>query len=223
MKPHLKIDFVSDIACPWCAIGLNSLETALTRVGDEIDVELHFQPFELNPQMPASGQDANEHLMQKYGLTPEQAARTREGITERGAQVGFRFDMSKRSRIYNTFDAHRLLHWAEEKGRGAALKHALLDIYFAEGGNPSDHAVLADAAKRVGLDTAEAMEILSSQTFAKEVRERQQFYTERGIHAVPSVIVNDQHLIQGGQPPEVFEQALRRLANVEPADLAARA
>ena len=121
----LRIDFVSDISCPWCAIGLNALEQALAEVQGEISAELHFQPFELNPQMPAEGQDIDEHIAQKYGASKEQMAANREQIRRRGEEVGFVFGEGKRSRIYNTFDAHRLLYWAESQGRQHALKLAL--------------------------------------------------------------------------------------------------
>jgi predicted DsbA family dithiol-disulfide isomerase len=208
----MKIDFVSDVSCPWCAIGLQSLETALQRLGSEVQAELHFQPFELNPQMAPEGEEITEHLVRKYGITAEQAQANRESIRQRGAALGFTFDMDKRARIYNTFDAHRLLHWAEHEGRQRELKHALLRAYFTEGQDPSDHGVLARMAAEVGLDAERAKQILASDEFADEVRERERFYLDHGVHAVPSVIINDRHLIQGGQPPEVFEQALRRLA-----------
>jgi predicted DsbA family dithiol-disulfide isomerase len=212
MAAQLKIDFVSDVSCPWCVIGLKSLETALTKVKGDIQVELHFQPFELNPQMGAEGQDIVEHITQKYGSSPTDIERNREAIRARGAALGFEFNMQKRGRIYNTFDAHRLLHWAESEGKQEALKNALFTAYFTEGRDPSDHAVLADLAQKVGLDAQRAAAILASDEFSAEVREREKFYTDRGIQAVPSVIINDQHLIQGGQPSEVFEQALRQLA-----------
>jgi len=212
MPTPLKIDFVSDIACPWCVIGLKSLEAALARLGDEIDVELHFQPFELNPQMPPEGEDITEHIAKKYGSTPEQSARNREMIRARGAEVGFTFDMQKRGRIYNTFDAHRLLHWAGNEGKQRELKMALFVAYFTEGKNPSDRAILVEVAAKVGLDAVRAGEILASDEFAKAVREHEQFYLTNGIHAVPSVVINNRHLIQGGQPAEVFERALRELA-----------
>jgi predicted DsbA family dithiol-disulfide isomerase len=210
----LKIDFVSDVSCPWCAIGLASLERALERLGGDVAPELHFQPFELNPGMPAGGQDITEHLTQKYRTTPEQQAQAREAIRERGAAVGFEFRKEGRGRVYNTFDAHRLLHWAALEGgeRQHALKKALLKAYFTEGRSPGDHDVLARAAGEAGLDEARAREILAGDEFAADVREREQFYLSHGIHAVPAVIVNDRHLIQGGQPPEVFEQALRQIA-----------
>ncbi len=215
MPTKLRLDFVSDIACPWCVIGLKSLETALDRLGTEVEVELHFQPFELNPHMSPEGEDITEHIAKKYGSTPEQSAQAREMIRARGAELGFTFDMQKRGRIYNTFDAHRLLRWAAGEGKERALKMALFNAYFTDGRNPSDHSVLVDVAESVGLDGARARTILASDEFANEVREREQFYVNNGIHAVPSVIVNNRHLIQGGQPPEVFERALSGLADEE--------
>ncbi len=223
MAQTLKIDFVSDVSCPWCAIGLSALEKAIAKVDGEVRADLHFQPFELNPKMPAEGQDTTEHLTEKYGSTAEQQAAIRETIRERGAQVGFTFRMEGRARIYNTFDAHRLLHWAEMEDHGDggtrqhALKKALLEAYFTDGQNPSSHELLARVAGEVGLDTARAKEILDSDEFAAEVREREQYYLNAGIHSVPAVIINDRHLISGGQPVEVFEQALRQIAASEPA------
>lgn len=213
MKP-LHIDFVSDVACPWCAVGLASLEQALHKLEGEVAVDLQFQPFELNPQMGPEGQDVTEHLTQKYGSTPEQQAQARAGIAQRGAAVGFAFNKEGRGRVWNTFDAHRLLTWAGEQGaeQQRALKMALLKAYHGEGRSPADPAVLADAAASVGLDRAQAQAVLASGRYADEVREREQRFQQLGIHAVPSVIVNNRHLIQGGQPPEVFEQALRQIA-----------
>jgi predicted DsbA family dithiol-disulfide isomerase len=211
MSKHIKIDFISDVSCPWCVIGLKSLEQALSRVSDEISVDMHFQPFELNPQLGAAGEDSAEHLKKKYGATPEQSARNREMIRARGEELGFRFEMSKRARIYNTFDAHRLLHWAELEGRQLALKHALFAAYFTAGKNPSDHDVLVAIAGEVGLNTGRARQILASDLYAEEVRARERYYLEQGIHAVPAVIINDRHLIEGGQPVEVFERAIRQI------------
>ncbi|MBA4341053.1 MAG: disulfide bond formation protein DsbA [Methylibium sp.] len=209
----MKIDFVSDVSCPWCAIGLKSLEQALSRL-PELQVELNFQPFELNPQMVPEGQDINEHLAQKYGAGPEQLAHTREAIRQRGEALGFTFTMGARSRIYNTFDAHRLLHWAHTQGGSLQrdLKLALFTAYFTEGRNPGAHEVLLGAAEAVGLDRSAAEAVLASGAFADEVREAEAFYQSQGISSVPAVIINDRHLISGGQPPEMFEQALRQIA-----------
>lgn len=214
MAGKVKIDFVSDVACPWCAVGLASLERALERVGGEVATELHFQPFELNPQMPPGGQDVTEHLTEKYGSTPEQQAQARDAIRERGAALGFAFRKEGRGRVYNTFDAHRLLYWAALEGgeRQHALKKALLEAYHGEGKVMEDPEVLAEAAAKAGLDPARARAILASGEFAAEVRKQEGFYQSQGIHAVPSVILNDRYLVQGGQPPELFEQALRQAA-----------
>jgi predicted DsbA family dithiol-disulfide isomerase len=214
----LKIDFVSDVSCPWCAIGLASLERALEQLGGAVKAQLHFQPFELNPSMPPGGQDITEHLTQKYRTTREQQEASREAIRQRGRAVGFEFRKEGRDRIYNTFNAHRLLHWAGEQGaqQQLALKKALFKAYFTDGRSPEDTQVLLDAAQAAGLPLERAREILFGDEYAREVREQEEFYTGHGIHAVPAVIVNDRHLIQGGQPPEVFEQALRQIAAQTP-------
>ncbi len=210
---HLRIDFVSDISCPWCVIGLKSLEQALENMTDAATAELHFHPFELNPQMAPEGEDIGEHLQRKYGATPEQGERTRKMIRERGAELGFRFDMDKRGRIYNTFDSHRVLHWAALQGKQRELKMALFEAYFTKGENPGSHDVLARVAGEVGLDPSEAGEVLASDAYADEVREQEEFFQRNGISAVPAVIINQRHLISGGQPPEVFERALREIAS----------
>jgi predicted DsbA family dithiol-disulfide isomerase len=207
----LRIDFVSDVSCPWCVIGLKSLEQALAKLDGTVQAEIHFQPFELNANMPPEGEDIGEHIARKYGSTPEQMAQSREAIRARGEQLGFTFAMDKRGRIYNTFDAHRLLHWAGLEGRQKQLKMALFDAYFTQGQDPSSHEVLLKVAGDVGLDTAKAAEVLASDAYADEVRAQERFYQQNGINSVPAVIINERHLISGGQPPEVFEQALRQI------------
>ncbi len=218
MTSKLHIDFVSDVACPWCAVGLGALEAALERVAPDVQADLVFQPFELNPQMAPEGEETTAHLRAKYGISEAQVEANAEAIRERGAAVGFTFGKGQRKRIYNTFDAHRLLHWAEGEGEGRqrALKKALLKAYFTDGENPSDHELLVRAAGEAGLDAARAREILASDEFAAEVREREKIYTDAGIHSVPAIIINNQHLISGGQPVEVFERALRQIAGAEP-------
>ena len=213
MTTTLKIDFVSDVACPWCAIGLASFEKALKDVGADIAVELHFQPFELNPTMGNEGADAAEYLIAKYGMSREQLAESRKRIAERGAAVGFTF--GERKRVWSTFDAHRLLHWAGVEGPPGsqhALKRALLRAYHGEGRNPGAHAVLLELAIAVGLDGERAREVLARNEFADDVREAERFWQQAGINAVPAVVINRRHLVSGGQPPEVFAQALRQIA-----------
>jgi predicted DsbA family dithiol-disulfide isomerase len=207
----LRIDFVSDISCPWCAIGLASLQRALAKLDGEISAQIHFQPFELNPQMAPEGEDSTEHVARKYGSSVEQVMANREAIRARGAALGFTFNMDRRSRVYNTFDAHRLLHWAELEGRQLALKQILFRAYFTDGEDVGAHDTLQRLAAEAGLDAERARQILAGDEFANEVRAQEQFFQSRGIHSVPATIVNGQHLISGGQPPEAFEQALRQI------------
>ncbi|MDY7566215.1 DsbA family oxidoreductase [Pseudomonas sp. RTC3] len=210
MSTPLKIDFVSDVSCPWCVIGLRALTQALEGLGDEVKAEIHFQPFELNPNMPAEGQDINEHIFEKYGSTPEQSRQNREVIRQRGAELGFTFSRGDR-RIYNTFDAHRLLHWAELEGKQQALKEALFAAYFTDHANPSDHNVLAAVAERVGLDRQRAEAILASGEYAAEVRELEQLWVSRGVSSVPTIVFNDRYAVSGGQPVEAFTDAIRQI------------
>lgn len=212
MTKPMKIDFVSDVSCPWCVIGLLGLEEALARTGDLIDADITFQPFELNPQMGTEGQNIGEHIAEKYGSTPKQSAANRTMIRDRAADLGFVMRMSETSRIYNTFDAHRLLHWAHIEGRQPALKRALFDVYFTDQQNPSDHIVLVATAAKVGLDPTRAAAILASEEFAQDVRTAERLWQSHGISAVPAIIINDRYLISGGQPPEAFEHALRKIA-----------
>ena len=214
MSATLKIDFVSDISCPWCAIGLSSLLQALARVEGEIQAQVHCQPFELNPHMGPGGQDIGEHLSEKYGSTAEQQDQIRETIRQRGAEVGFEFSPAGRGRIYNTFHAHRLLHWAgvAHPQQQVALKLALLQACHRDRQAMDQPEVLLAAVAEVGLEVDSARAILDSDEFADEVRERESFYTSHGIHSVPAVVVNNRHLISGGQPVEVYERALREIA-----------
>ena len=214
MTTELKIDFVSDVSCPWCAVGLGALQQALARVQPDISASLHFLPFELNPQMGPGGQDLGEHLTEKYGSTPEQQAQIRENIRLRGVEVGFEFNKQGRARIYNTFDAHRLLMWAglEYPEQQAALKRALLEACHRDQAAMDQPNTLLTAADRAGLDRAAAEQVLSSGAYAQEVRDSQARYHAAGIHSVPAIIINDRHLISGGQPSAVFERALRQIA-----------
>lgn len=212
MSTQLSIDFVSDVACPWCAIGLAALEEALRRTAGAVTAEIHFHPFELNPAMPPEGANIDEHLGSRYGGSAEQMAAMREQVRARAASVGLAFMQDSTSRIHNTFDAHRLLHWARESGLQQQLKRALFKANFSDNANVSDRNVLVGAAVEAGLDASEARQVLASRRFADAVREAEQLWQARGIHSVPAVVINDKWLISGGQPPEAFEQALRQIA-----------
>lgn len=209
MPQALKIDFVSDIACPWCAIGLSSLQLALSQLGDKVDAQIAVHPFELNPQMRAGGEDIVDYLGEKYGRTPAQIAETQAMIRERGESVGFTF--GPRTRVYNTFDAHRLMAWAAVEGKQLPLKLALLRAYHSEGKDPSDSDVLIDAARSVGLDAARAAAVLQSDDYADEVRAEERDYQAKGIHSVPAIIFNGRYLVSGGQPVEAFQQVIQQV------------
>ncbi len=209
-RPRLDIAFVSDVACPWCAIGLASLDKALDRVRGDIDVAVRVEPFELNPDMGPEGADIVSYISRKYGRTPEQIAQAQARIREHGAAVGFTF--GPRDRVWNTLDAHRILHWAGLEGRALEMKRALLHAYHGEGRNPAAPDVLVELAGRVGLDPVRAKAIVESREFESEVRARERAWMQKGVHGVPLVVVDDAYGIEGAQPPEAYEQALREIA-----------
>ncbi|SPB14353.1 DSBA oxidoreductase [Caballeronia novacaledonica] len=209
MSRPLQIDFVSDIACPWCAVGLSSLQRALERLGDTVDARITLHPFELNPDMAPQGERIVDYLGRKYGRTPEQIRETQAMIRERGAQEGFAF--GERNWVYNTFDAHRLLHWARIEGKQLPLKLALLRAYHGDGKDTSDRNVLVEAARSVGLDGDQARAVLENGTYADEVRAEEREFQQLGIQSVPAIIFDRKYLVSGGQPSEAFEQAIRKI------------
>ena len=209
-KANLDIAFVSDVACPWCAIGLASLEQALGRLGDEVAATIRLEPFELNPDMGPEGSDLMAYISRKYGRSAAQVAQTQAMIRERGAEVGFAF--GERKHVWNTFNAHRMIHWAGLEGHGLELKRALLHAYHGEGRNPGAPEVLVEVAGKVGLDPKRARSIAEGRDFESEVRERERFWVERGVNGVPFVVIDEKYAISGAQAPEVFEEGLRRIA-----------
>jgi predicted DsbA family dithiol-disulfide isomerase len=212
MAKPVQIDFVSDVVCPWCAIGLGELEKALANLTDLVKPEIQLQPFELNPAMPPEGQDIADHMMQKFGRKLDDSSGIRDTIRARAADVGVTMTMREDSRIYNSFDAHRLLHWAGLNGKQVELKHALFAAYFTDNRNIADANVLAGLAESVGLDGAEAHEVLKSGRYSDEVRAAEQTWQRAGISSVPAVVINRKYLISGGQPAAVFEESLRKIA-----------
>ncbi|MGB0798381.1 MAG: DsbA family oxidoreductase [Planktomarina sp.] len=208
-KSPLRIDIVSDVMCPWCVIGYRQLATALE--ASEVDHEIHWHPFELNPNMPPEGQDIGAHLAEKYGTTPEQSAANRAMMTERGKELGFDFNFADGFRMHNTFNTHQLLHWANEQGRKHDLKQVLFTAHFTHGRNLSDDIVLIEIAVEIGLDKGEAKEVLADQRFASVVRQEQQFWTQRGISGVPAVVFDRQHLVTGAQGIENYKSILQQL------------
>ncbi len=214
MTPTIKIDFVSDIACPWCAVGLGNLNKAIASMKDQVQFEVHFRAFELNPDMPKGGQDVIEHLTEKYGMSAEQVKENQARIRAKAIEAGFAFHPEGRKWVYNTFDAHRLLFWVvQELGleQQALLKTELLSTYFCLAVNLDEQQHLLDAVIRAGLDPVRATQVLDNNEFSQDVREEEKRYHNLGIHSVPSVILNEQYLIQGAQPPESFVGAFERL------------
>jgi predicted DsbA family dithiol-disulfide isomerase len=212
MPKAMQIDFVSDVVCPWCVVGLRELERALANLSGVVDPKIELQPFELNPTLAAAGQSMADLYAEKFGQPYEELADRREAVKARAGAVGFEIAMNAQSRVYNTFDAHRLLHWAGLEGRGLPLKHALFKAHFTDGRSIGDHTVLVSLAEDVGLDGAKAREVLESGRYREEVQAAERNWQAAGINSVPAVVINRKHLISGGQTAAVFEQALRQIA-----------
>ncbi|ABI70936.1 DsbA family oxidoreductase [Shewanella frigidimarina] len=207
---QIQIDIISDVMCPWCIVGYRRLEQALSKF-DDLEVKLQWHPFELNPAMGSEGQHLGEHIAEKYGSTPEQSAQNRQRLTQMGADLGFEFNFSDSSRIYNTLLAHQLLYWAAETGKQTDLKLALFSSYFTEQKNPDDIEVLIEAATKVGLDAAEARAVLSDKRFETAVKEEEQLWISRGIQAVPAIVFNQQYLVSGAQDPDTIAELITKL------------
>jgi predicted DsbA family dithiol-disulfide isomerase len=206
----LQIDIVSDVVCPWCIVGYRQLARALAASGTAH--EIHWHPFELNPQMPPEGQNLREHLAQKYGATKEQSEQNRIRLSQIGSELGFTFRFTDDTRMHNTFNVHQLLHWAESLGCMHDLKLALFAAHFTDGRNLSNDAVLADVAAEIGLDRCEALAVLADQRFATAVRKAEQYWQNQGIQSVPAIIFNHRHLVSGAQGVENFTSILAQLA-----------
>lgn len=212
-KASHTIEIISDVSCPWCVIGYRALVQALDEMEAHDEFKLSWRAFELNPNMPPEGQNKDEHLQQKYGLTPQQGKANRQNLIDRGKSVDYDFNFSEKGRVYNTFNAHRLIHWAAEYGLQTELKLALFDLYFQQGGNPNDDDQLLVCVKSVGLPVGKAREILNSDEGEREVRAEQALTQQQGVSAVPAFILDNKYLISGGQPKEAFIDAINELKN----------
>ena len=212
LKKPLRIDIVSDVVCPWCAIGYSQLAEALKQTNTPH--EIHWHPFELNPNTPHEGRNYREHIMEKYGTTAEDIKESRARMTAAGEEAGFNFQFTDDFRTYNTFNAHQLLHWADQQGRMHELKQALFVAHFVDNQNISDYSVLADVAADVGLDRSEALAVLKDQRFAAAVEKEKQHWQQQGIQSVPSMVFNERHLISGAQGVENYKSILQQLADM---------
>ncbi|WP_298807475.1 DsbA family oxidoreductase [uncultured Psychrobacter sp.] len=211
-KNPLRIDIVSDVVCPWCAIGYSQLAKALKQTNTPH--EIHWHPFELNPNTPHGGRNYREHIMEKYGTTAEDVKENRARMTAAGAEAGFNFQFTDEFRTYNTFNAHQLLHWADQQGRMHDLKQALFVAHFVDNKNVADSTVLADVAADIGLDRNEALAVITDQRFANVIREAVQHSKQQGVQSVPSVIFNGRHLVSGAQGIENYKNILKQLADM---------
>ena len=211
----LQVDIVSDVVCPWCIIGYKQLEKALAMLPAPVQMSLRWHPFELNPRMPAEGQDLGEHLAGKYGTTPEQGGAARQRLTDLGHSLGFEFDYFEGMRMVNTFKAHQLLHWAGEQGSQTALKLALFEAFFSQRKDVSDIEVLVDTAAGVGLPREEAAAVIEDQRFAEVVRAEQQQWLDREVHAVPTFVFNGRYQVPGAQEAETFVRVIDKIRSQE--------
>jgi predicted DsbA family dithiol-disulfide isomerase len=210
-KP-LRIDIVSDVVCPWCAIGYSQLAEALKQTNTPH--EIHWHPFELNPNTPHEGRNYREHIMEKYGTTAEDIKENRARMTAAGAEAGFNFQFTDEFRTYNTFNTHQLLYWADQQGRMHDLKQALFVAHFVDNKNVADSTVLANVAADIGLDRSEALAVLEEQRFAAAVEKEKQHWQQQGIQSVPSMVFNERHLISGAQGIENYKSILQQLADM---------
>ncbi|OBY28686.1 DsbA family oxidoreductase [Leisingera sp. JC1] len=208
-RTALRVDIISDIVCPWCAVGYSQLALAARRTG--ITLDIHWQPFELNPGMAPEGENLREHLAAKYGSTEAQSAQVRAQLTDLGAALGFTFRFFDGMRIYNTFQAHQLIEWADESGKGHEMKQALLCSYFTNGKDVSDPDVLAETAEAIGLAGTEARTALECGSYADSVRQRQALWTGQGIRGVPAMVFDGRHLVTGAQGVENYTSILEQL------------
>ena len=212
MKKRIKIDIVSDIMCPWCIVGFNRLKKAMAKFEDKAEFEIHWHPFELAPRMADEGQLVYERLAEKYSMTPEQILATHNEITSMAAEVGFQFNYSRESRMYNTFNAHQIIHWAGEvSDQQSAIKEAIFEAHFTKNLNVSKIDVLVDVVKSVGLDEKEARKILEEQTYAKELRKIEREIKKAGIKSVPSYKFNDEHKIESSGSVEIFSDMIEKI------------
>lgn len=208
----LRIDIVSDVVCPWCIVGYRQLAEALEASGTEH--EIHWHPFELNPEMPVEGQNLGEHIAEKYGATREQSQENRARLSDIGSGLGFAFNFSDDMRMYNTFNAHQLIHWADTQDRGHALKQALFVAYFTDRRDLSDPEVLVEVARETGLDATEARAVLDDQRYAQDVRQAESFWVQQGISGVPAMVFDRKHLVTGAQGIDNYTSILAQLADL---------
>lgn len=210
---NVRIDIVSDVVCPWCIIGYKRLEKALDMLADQIQANIHWHPFELNPHMPQGGENLRSHLAGKYGTTLEGSIKARANLTQMGAELGFKFDYFDEMKMFNTFKAHQLLHYAREHNKEHELKMRLFSAFFGERKEIDQVEVLVKEAVAVGLDETESQSILEDERYAESVRIEEQKWLSRGIQGVPTFIVNNKYAVSGAQEPKALADMIMQAAS----------
>lgn len=214
--PRLRVDVVSDVVCPWCVIGFATFERVVADFADRVQVTIHWQPFELNPDMPVEGEDIGAHVHRKYGASAAQGRDARERIMARAEAVGFPLRLADGMRLWNTFAAHQLIAWAEEQGDGSAvtrLMKALFTAHFVRHENVSRDDVLAAIAAEAGFDAAEAAAVLADGRYAAAVRARENHWREQGVQAVPALVFDERAVLTGAQDATLYVRILSRVAD----------
>lgn len=207
----VTVNMVSDVVCPWCIVGYQRLQKAIETL-DDIDVDIKFHPFELNPNMPQEGQNLREHIMEKYGISEQQSAENRARLAAVGQEIGFTFNFTDDSRMQNTFKAHQLIHFAAENGLEEEMKLSLFNAYFTDGKDVNDLDVLIALAGDIGLDKAEVKEVIQSAKYAQAVREEESVWIQRGIQSVPTFVIGNQG-VAGAQEPATLAAFIRQAAS----------
>jgi predicted DsbA family dithiol-disulfide isomerase len=211
MADTITLDIISDAVCPWCIIGYRRLEQAISEMGIQDKVAIAWQPFELNPNMPADGEDLSAHLAQKYGMTPEECIRTLTNMTKLGAELGFTFDYFEGMKMVNTRDVHILLDYAKEVGKQTVLMLRLFEAFFGERKNIADRHVLTQEIQRVGLLVDEALARLDDAAAREHVQAQETYWRDSGVSAVPTMVFNHSSSLTGAQPVDVYKQVLAAL------------
>ena len=207
----VKVNMVSDVVCPWCIVGYQRLQEAIKTL-DNIEVDIKFHPFELNPNMPEDGQNLREHIMEKYGISEQQSVENRARLVQAGKELGFAFNFTDDSRMQNTFKAHQLIHFAAQNGLEEEMKLSLFNAYFTDGKDVNDLGVLVELAESVGLDKTEAEAVIKSEKYAQAVREEETIWMQRGIQSVPTFVIGNQG-VAGAQEPATLAAFIAQAAS----------
>lgn len=207
----VTVNMVSDVVCPWCIVGYQRLQEAIKTL-DNIEVDIKFHPFELNPNMPAEGQNLREHIMEKYGISEQQSVENRARLVQAGQELGFAFNFTDDSRMQNTFKAHQLIHFAAQNDLEEEMKLSLFNAYFTDGKDVNDLGVLVELAEAVGLNKSDVEQVLKSEKYAQVVREEETLWMQRGIQSVPTFVIGNQG-VAGAQEPATLAAFISQAAS----------